>query len=176
MSEEHDAVEKAKSLIAQGDELEVVTLSTGYRARIVPVGATLIDDIVATIKEPSVPKFFNKEKDREEENPMDPDYLAAVTAATDKRNRFALDAMIMFGMELVDGLPKDDNWIKKLKYLEKKGALNLSEFDFDDPFEREYLFKRFIAAGTVDIIRIGQKAGLSAAAVEEAARSFKSNP
>jgi hypothetical protein len=174
LSENKEAIDRAKELAAEGDGVEVLTLSTGYRGRIVPVGASLIDEIVARVKVPEVPTFFNEEKGREEENPTDPKYLKELQEAQQKRVKFSLDAMVMFGLELEDGLPENDRWLQKLKYMEKIGALDLSDYDLDDPFEKEFVFKRYIAVGTVDLVAIGRKAGLSPAAVEEAAKSFPS--
>ena len=63
------AVAKARhGLDEDGTEL----LSTGIRARIVPVAASLIDEAVARIRDPQVPVVMNEKKGREEENPLDP--------------------------------------------------------------------------------------------------------
>ena len=151
-----------------------ITLSTGYQAKINPVGASLIDEVVARVKDPVVPTFYNDDKGRDEENPLDPGYVTALQDAQHKRAMAAMDTLIIFGLDLVDGLPEDEAWLKKLQYMEKRGHFNLSEYNLTDDFEREFVFKKYIACGTVDLIMLGEHAGLNRKDVEEASKSFKS--
>lgn len=165
---------KAAVLEQATPEQEIVTLSTGIRAKIVPVGASLIDDVVARIEDPAVPTFMNEEKGREEENPNDPHYLIALQVAARQRANAAMETMLLFGLELVDGLPEDDSWLKRLKFLEQRGILDLSPYPEDDSLAMELMYKKYIATGTSDLVAIGRKAGLNSRDVEEAAQSFKS--
>lgn len=148
-------------------------LTTGIVGRIVPVGASLIDDVVASIADPKPPMFFNEDKGREEENPVDPDYLEALEAAQRQRAVAALETLLLFGLEL-EQLPPDEQWLPKLRYMAKRGHISLDNYDLDDPLEKELLYKKYVAVGTQDLIEIGQHAGLNSRDVEEAARSFKS--
>jgi hypothetical protein len=169
----NEAVKVGK--MKNGDQDDGITiLTTGIKARLVPVGASLIDDVVAQVKNPKVPVFFDEKKGREEENPNDPDYIQACTDATRQRNMAAMDAMILFGMILVDPLPEDNIWLQKLQWLQKRSVLNLDEYNLEDKFDLEFLYKRYIACGTIDLITLGRKAGLNKEDIEEAARSFKS--
>jgi len=168
------AVEVAKARRGM-EESGIETLSTGIRARIVPVAASLIDEAVARIRDPQVPVIMNKDKGREEENPLDPVYLKAVADAQRKRVRAGLDVMIMFGIELADGVPEDDAWVKRLQLMEKMKYLDLGEFDFKDPIEREFLYKSFIAVASTDLIRLGVLSGISRKEVSEAAANFPDN-
>jgi hypothetical protein len=92
-----------------------------------------------------------------------------------KRGIAAMDAMVMFGVELVDGLPDDDKWLKKLQNMEKHGLLDLSGYDFDDETDKEFVYKRFVAVDTNVIERLSEISGISAEDVEEAERSFRGN-
>jgi hypothetical protein len=166
------AVAKAKR---GSDENGIEVLSTGIRARIVPVAASLIDEAMARIRDPQVPVFMNEDKGRKEENPLDPVYLEALADARRKRIRAGLDVMIMFGVELADGVPEDDGWVKRLRLMEKMGYLDLGEFDFDEPVEREFLYKSFIAVASADLIRLGVLSGISRTEVAEAAANFPDN-
>jgi len=166
-------LDKAKELEVEGPVVE--TLSTGVRALILPVGASLVDDVVAGLEEPVVPTYYNEEKGREEENPGHPDYVAAVKRYEEARARAGMEALIMFGVKLVDDLPEDDHWLKQLQFLAKRNeGFSLDAYDLDDPLDREYLYKRYVAVGTADFLNICRKAGLTSAAVEAAAKSFKS--
>ena len=155
----------------QGPQFQM--LSTGVIGRIVPVGASLVDDVVASINDPKVPTFFNEDKGREEENPLDPDYLEELVRTSRRRAIAAMETLLLFGLEL-EAIPPDDEWLPRLKLMAKRGHITLEGFDLDDPLERELIYKKYIAVGTADLIQIGQQAGLTSRDVEEAARSFKS--
>jgi hypothetical protein len=78
----------------------------------------------------------------------------------------------MFGVELVDGLPPEDEWLEKLQMMEKRGLLSLGGYDLNSAMEREFLFKRFIAVGSPDLEKISRAAGVTEAAVARAAAQF----
>lgn len=149
-----------------------VTLSNGARAMIRPVSISLITEVSNRVKDPEVPTFYNEEKGRDEPNPNHPSYIRALQEAENRRGIASLDAMVMFGIELVDGLPKDEKWIKKLRTMERIGALDLSVYDLEDDIDKEFLYKRFIAVGTEDLAKISRASGISQEAVESAEKSF----
>lgn len=158
-----------KSVPLAGD---VITLSTGYRAKINAVSATLIDRAQSKIKDPEPPKYYIEEKDREELNYSDPGYIAAKGRADVDRVIAAMDAMIMFGVELVDGMPEDDSWKKKLELMERVGSIDLSDLDLDDDLEAEFAFKRYIATSPKDITIISAMSGLNEGDVSQAEATF----
>ena len=166
-----DATKRVKQMEETG--LEWTTLTTGIEGRIIPVGASLIDDVVASIPDPEVPTFFNEDKQREEENPLDPDYIAELEATERRRAIAAMETLLIFGFELKE-MPDDDVWLPRLRFMEKRGHISLADYDLNDPLEKELVYKKYVAVGTMDLIRIGKKGGLSRRDVEEAARSFKS--
>lgn len=148
-------------------------LSTGIRAKLTPLAPALLQSVLAAIKEPPVPKFFNEDKGRDEENPADPDYLKAVQETALQRNKAALEAAIMFGVELLDGLPDDDQWISRLRFLEKRGLLDLSDVNFEDPMEKEFAYKRFVAVTNSDYEQLSRLSGVTEEAVARAAANFR---
>ena len=156
----------------QGDTNDVRTLSTGVRARLHPVGASIVTDATGKVKPPKVPSYYNESKGREEENPNDTSYLAALDEVKRAQASAAMDVMVMFGVELVDGMPVNDAWLKQLKLLDKIGTLDLSVYDLDDPIDCEFLYKKYIATGTPDLIAVGRLAGLSPESVAEATSNF----
>ena len=149
------------------------TLSTGVVGRIIPVGASLVDDVVASIRDPKVPMFFNADKGREEENPLDPEYIEEMERTERRRAIAAMETLLLFGLEL-ESVPPDEEWLPRLQLMAKRGHITLDGFDLNDPLEKELIYKKYIAVGTADLIQIGQQAGLTSRDVEEAARSFKS--
>jgi hypothetical protein len=153
---------------------EIVFLSTGVRARIKAVSASLLDDVTARIVDPEIPLEPNPDKnDRLEPNPYNAQYKKDMDQANRERGIAALDAMIMFGIELVDPIPDNSEWMPKLRFLEKRGHLNLNGVDLDDPIEREFTYKRLIAVGNEDLKLIGRSGGLSEEEVKRVENSFQ---
>jgi len=150
---------------------EVVVLSTGIRARIVPVAATLIDEIGARIPDPEIPKQVIDGK--EHENPLHPGYQQEMRKAQAARTTATLDAFVMFGVELVDGVPEDNLWVEKIRFMEKRGMIDLSVYDLENDLEREFVFKRFIAVASKDMTKIGVSSGVLSADIERAMDSFR---
>src|SRR3990170_1168546 len=99
----------------------VYTLDTGVRVRVKPIPAAVIDEVTARIPQPVVPKWYDKEIEREIENPSDPAYIRALEEYDRKRGSAMIDACVMFGLDLVDGLPDNDKWLAKFKFSEKMG-------------------------------------------------------
>lgn len=155
-----------------GREGDTITLSTGIRARLVPVAASLVAEATSLVKDPEPPVWHNPDKDRDEPNPSDPAYLKTLADNQAKRALAGLDTLTLFGVELVDPLPEDDGWLKRLRLLERRGGLDLSGYDLDDPIDREFLYKKFVAVGTDDLTEIGKLSGISREAVKAAENSF----
>lgn len=153
----------------------VVTFSTGVRARLIPVAASLITDVTGRVEDPPVPIWHNPEKDRDEENPNDPAYTRALERADMRRGLAAVDAMVLFGVELIDGLPEDDTWLTNLKHMQRLGHLDLSGYDLEDPVDREFLYKRYIAVSSPDLQRVMAMSGLRQEDIARAERSFRGN-
>ena len=128
---------------------QIHTLSTGVRVRVTAVNPATLTDIQKGIVNPEVP---TKLGDNMELVPMldHPDYLAGVEQKDMERASAMMDVIALFNVELVDGLPEDDGWLKKLRMLHKIGRLDLSGFDFDDEDDREFLYKKHIAVATED--------------------------
>ena len=174
MTNDKDKKSPALEVAKEQDEQDGSTvLSTGVRARMVPVAASLISEVASRIKDPPVPMDYIPEKDRSEPNPDNKEYLRELAEVTAKRGTVSLETMVMFGVELIDGLPEDDAWLNRLRFLEKRGDLDLSGYDFDDPMELEFVYKLYIAVGSNDIIAIAKMSGISPEEIEQAAESFQ---
>jgi len=167
-----EAVDVKKAREENSEDEKTIFLSTGIPAMIVPVGATLIEEVVSHIPDPEVPMWHNPDKNRDEPNPNHPDYLKALQDTQRKRSIAAMETLLVFGLSVL--MPQDDAWIDKLKFLEKRGAIDLSDIDFDDEMERDLAYKKFIAVGTTDLMLLGAKAGLNRQDVEQAAKQFQS--
>lgn len=171
MTKRRAAVEVAASKRVGPDE--IVTLSTGVRVRVKPVTATLIDEVQSKIVDPDPPEIFLEEKGRSEPNYSDPRYLRAIERAQVNRVIAAVDALVLFGVELVDGLPEDKDWVKKLKFMEKLGTLDLSSLDLSQDIDQEFAYKRYVAVSATDIATISMASGLSEGDVAAAEAIFR---
>ena len=174
MTTKSPAVDAAKNVKVHDNNTEAI-LADGRKAHLVPVSAALIDEVSRSVKYPSVPVWHNPDKDRDEENPSDPVYIRAVIEIDHSRSIAGMDAMVMFGVELVEGLPEDDAWMKKLQFMDKKGMINLKDYDLDDPIEREFLYKRYYAVTTDIYDKIGRLSGITQEEVNTAEESFPGN-
>lgn len=135
-----DAAVEAAKRIREGVEPIEVTLLTGAKATLHPVSPALIQDVQMLVENPSVPMFYNDVKDREEENPNDPSYLAALEQAEGQRLQAVMDAQIMFGVELEPDFEISEQWKRRLKLLMRRHGM---EFNEDDPDEVEFAFKKY---------------------------------
>jgi hypothetical protein len=156
-------------------------LSTGYYARISSVSASLIEEAQASVEYPEVPKWHDEDRDRWEENPNHPDYIKSVAEVDKRKTMMAIDAMILFGVEIVneDGTPYDvntgDKWYQKIRLMAKRKMINVDGVDLDDPLDIEWMFKKYIAVGAPDLERIARASNLSEEDVKEASATFQDN-
>lgn len=168
------AVEAAKERKSR-DGKEILTLSTGVRVKIKGVSASLIDDVTSRIPDPPIPKFFNENTQREEENPLDPSYAVALDRVQKERGSAAIDALILFGIELVDPMPDDSVWLPKLKLLAKLRGIDLSVYDLGSPLEKEFVYMRYVAVGSDDLALLGARASNTPEEDQKAEAGFPGN-
>lgn len=172
MTDKSPTVQVAKEMAAQNGSDQIRMLKTGVRVRLVPVSASLLSEVTSRIKDPDVPMWKNEDKGRVEPNPNDPTYLRQLDDAATERGIAAMDAMVMFGVDLVDGVPEDDSWLKKLKVMEKMGRLDFGAYDLEDEYDREFLYKRFVAIDNDTITMIAQLSSLTPESIAKAEDSF----
>lgn len=100
----------------------VFTTTNGVVLKIRPVPTHVTREVLRQIKEPRVPSFFNEAKQRDEENPLDPEYLQALEefkeAQVDLTNRAYLLHTEVFG-ELPEGIQHMDEsgWDEDLEFI-----------------------------------------------------------
>lgn len=150
-------------------ENKPIVLTTGVRAILRPAPALLIEEAANRIEYPRVPTQTIDGVERD--NPNDPDYQAEIARIDRRRAQASLDTMLLFSLELVDGVPDNDTWVKKLRYLERLGHIDLGEYDLSDELDREFIYKKFIATSNDDWKLIGKINGIQQGDVD----AFKSN-
>lgn len=168
------------------DESKVMTLSTGYKAIFRPVSTALIQRLASKVEDPPVPTYFDENKGREVENPLDPDYARALDKANEKRGLAVMDALIQMGVELVDPIPVEPTmksrengelleapkWLWQLK---KLGTFEIEETVaeiMEDELLMEFVFKRYIAVGKDDLDLV-RELSVDDRDVEEAEAQFR---
>lgn len=171
---EHPAVETAKDVRAMGAVIE----RYGVRGHFVPVPLGLLQDALTRLRAPTVPVVYLEEKGREEENPLDPGYLGQVEGYQREVARVSTELLTLFGVELDDPVPgmelgKDAPWVRRLRLMERRGALDLSGLDLDDPVDLEFAYKRYVWCIASDIQEIAQVTGVSSEALSQAGEMFR---
>lgn len=167
------AVLEAKKQRDQEEKGDIMVLDSGVRVRVKQVPPGLLQDVVSHIEEPSVPTWYNEDKGRNEPNPNSPDYIKALQKYEEEQSLAMLDVIALFGLELVDGLPEDKSWIRKLKIIARRSKLDLSDYDLDDEIDVKFLYIRFIALAGSDYIKLGQVlSGISEGDVSAAQNMF----
>lgn len=96
----------------------VQQLYNGDWVKLSGVSPALVDRVQAVITDPPVPIVI-ADDGSELENPTDPAYLREVQRLADLRQRRAMHAIVLFGLELVDEEgepvePPDNGWENKL--------------------------------------------------------------
>lgn len=172
--DQNPALELAKEQHSGGAGT-VYNLPNGAKVAILPVSATLLDEVTARITDPEPPMWFNPAKEKDEPNPMDPGHIKALAAADRRRLVASFDVMTMFGLELLDGMPEDESWIRKLQMMERLGHIDLSTYDLKNDLDREFVYKRYIILSADLIGKIGSASGLTDEEVAKAEATFQDN-
>ncbi len=84
-----------------------LTLSNGIVLALRPIPPGIIERALARLEKPKVPRWKNPDKDVEEENPGDPEYVAALEAYQLQRNVTAANTLLLVGTamkEIPEGL------------------------------------------------------------------------
>jgi hypothetical protein len=153
-------------------EQHIHTLSTGVRVRLGTVSLAAITDAQKRIQQPPVPRIMNQETGREEEDAEHPDYLAACELANMDRADAVMETLALFGIDLIDPLPEDGKWIRKLKLLEKRGRVDLGDFDLEDDVNLEFLYIKYVALSLPDWTQLFRSAGMEEGVVAEMMEAF----
>jgi hypothetical protein len=167
---EKAAIETARELDEAQDEIFEVD---GFRFIPKAIPVAIISDVTNRIPEPDIPVWHNAEMERDEQNRNDPAYLKAKDEVDRKRGEAMIDATVMFGISLPDGVPPTDEWLPKLKFMEKRGQIDLSSYDLSDDLELEYVFKKYIIANISLINYIQNMSSVTPDDIGKAGRPFR---
>lgn len=164
VKKEHD--KKARS--------EVRTHTDGTKYKLHSVASYVIREAQLKIVKPIVPIIPIKgAEDRFPEkfweNPMDAKYQQAMADYDAMFETVAVDAMALFGIELLSPIPDDRKWLKNLQ------RMRLIDEIPDDEYELEFLYKKYIISKGDVQLEITAMSGLTREGVADAIDSFRSN-
>jgi hypothetical protein len=146
------AAKKKESIV---DADNIYTSKGGIRVRIHTINQLLIEEAVNELQEPKVPVIIDEDKGYTIENPDSPQYKRDMEAFERKQYMATLDAALLWGIELLDPIPDDDTWIKKLRFFSKRNPqVNIDQYDMDEPIEREFVYKKFVAINTDELVNL----------------------
>ena len=174
--EQVDTAKVVARIEEESQQDEIVTLPNGIRVRFRSVAPDLLRKVQSDpeLADPPVPMVPHPDDDeRVTENPFDPEYKKACAKAAELRTDAVMQAMVLRGVELVDGMPDDKEWIDDLIFLNV-----IKERDAENAGDKlkEIWYKRFVALDTTGFDLLQKKMGLTEEMVAESRKSFQRNP
>ncbi len=111
----------------QEDDPSIFTANNGVVIKLKRVNRMIVLDAVRQIQDPKPPVQFIEDKGRTEENPNDPDYIAAKQQSDFDRGMLTINVYLTFGTQVVsipDGMymPETHDWSEDLESLGMKIA------------------------------------------------------
>lgn len=166
-------LEAAEEIARAQEEGEGLVLSTGVVVRARPMSKQVYVAVLRKFPAPTVPRVYVADKEREEENPNDPAYLAAVRQREIDSAFAVTDAALLLGLEVVsvpEGFPGPDD----PAWLEERELLGLSSGDTASARRLDWL-KYKAAPDDADfkavMLAVGRRAGTPEADVTAAIKS-----
>ncbi|NPU89981.1 MAG: hypothetical protein HPY87_08915 [Fervidobacterium sp.] len=163
------------------DNQNLVTLSTGVVVKGEPVSAFALLHATQKIKKPKVPRYYNSDTGREEDNPHHPDYIDAMNEYNAEIASAYIDCILTLGIKIVsvpDKFPKidSDDWYSPLVAI---GLINPD--DMNNPTLRKIAYLKYICirseSSDMELIMeaVGQKTGVLEKEVDQASDLFRSD-
>jgi hypothetical protein len=159
-----------------------VTLENGVALRLKPVPPFAIRNAAAHLKRPEVPIWVDPDKGREEPNPNDPDYQAAVRQYVNDQAEAALTVALLLGTEVIS-VPEgmygvaDERWAEEVT---ESMALAGGHFEVHASGKARYLdwLRMYAIPSEIDNYRLTRiltsGVGLTEAEVQRSVESFRS--
>lgn len=153
---------------------KITVTQSGYRVKLVPVAANVLREAQSRIPDAITRTFTNPTDGKEYENPAHPEYIAEVKVVEEQRTKASMNAMILFGMELLDDIPEDNEWLEKCQFAKLISDDEYKEaISADGKYMREMLFKNFVVSDFTVINQIASMSGVTKEMIAEARGSFQ---
>lgn len=169
------AAVKGAEQVKQSGKDGTVTLSNGIVLKIKAVPPLLVYQAQLQLRKPKPPVTLNEDKGREEENPLDPDYLQDLDEYVNALGLTQSNVIFLLGtkpLTIPEGYygPKEDGWLEPLAFF---------KIDVGEGENARYLsWLRYYALSSEEDITlvmssISAFSGVKREAVEQAAESFR---
>ena len=173
-----EALEAAANVSANGRTPTEIELPSGIKLHLKKSPPFVLQQAVSNLEEPKVPMWTNPDKGREEENPNDPDYRAALLSYHGKAGAAALNALLLFGVEVLH-IPKGVQTIEDTTWSEELAFLNMPVPDDSASRVRKLMWLKTVALDTDELVQVVSQGlfalqGLSEEDVQQAIDSFRS--
>ncbi len=154
---------------------KITTTPSGYRVKLVPVAANVLREAQSRIPDATTRTFTNPTDGKEYENPAHPEYIAEVKLVQEERTKASMSAMVLFGMELLEPIPEDNEWLEKCRFAKLITEEEYKEaISTDGKYMREMLFKTYVVSDFTIINQIASMSGVTQEMVAQARDSFPS--
>lgn len=157
---------------------EDYTLDNGVVVRFDRISLALTREAQSAIPDPDTKQYMFDDPNTGLKvfNADHPEYKVAVKATETEREQAGMDIMIAMGFELVNPMPVGDEWTsieKRLRWLDKKGRIDLSGLDLSDELDREFAYKKYILASLRVFYILNSLNGYSLEGIARQAQSFQ---
>lgn len=175
MNRTSQTVVEAAAALKGDNKSGLVELSSGVKLTPIQIPNMIYMEVMSRFSRPSVPRFFNEDTGREEENPNHPDYTAAVEKWQTEMSKAVIDLMIVFGTEF-HSCPDSAEGPNSKKWQRRLNAAGISVPD--DEFGRYLLWVKTIAAPKNEdmeliMLEVGRLSGVVENDVQDAVGSFR---
>ena len=164
------AVEKRKKVS------EPFSTAKGIKIKLSPVATSIFTEAMGKIEEAIPPTYTNKQTGKEELNPASPQYQKDLKKVEKDKAEASMNVLILFGIELIDSVPKDTRWLDLLVYgemitkREKKEAL-----EDETGIDLEFLYKKYVVADVDITNQVARMTGVTQEQIASATKSFPNN-
>lgn len=121
---QNDEMARAVDSLAEPTDLSIFVASNGLRLKLKRVSKMVMLDAARRVVAPKPPRTFSEEKQREEENPLDPIYLEARSHYLYDTGMLAVNTYFVLGTRVDGELPEgveaaeSDDWVESLKVVD----------------------------------------------------------
>lgn len=169
------AVEVKKEQVKKNNSKKKVYINDdGVKYRLVPVSAIMVQAAMDKIPDPVIRTYTDKKTGKELPNPAHPDYARELKEVEHARQLASMDAMVMFGIEIIGEIPEDNKWIKQMLFMELISEGDAEDAMTDD-FAKEFYYKKFKMGDPSTIGKLGELSGITEEKIASATKSFPSD-
>lgn len=174
VSPEQAAAKAKKNASKKSNKNAVRSTVDGIKYKLHPVAANVLRDAQMQIKDARIRTFKNPTTGKEEENPAHPEYIMDEKEVQEKRIKASMNALVLFGLELIDPIPSDNNWLKKILFI---NLITQKEYDEatspEGKFLRELFYKNYVFTDLKILNELSTLSGVTQESIAKAKKSFQ---